>query len=401
MAIHHISEYNLRDFPKQASPFVLNSFELLKLKAMVFGHMFKNVLAKTGNPFKAVKVIQQLRTKYQNVYGAVYLNKVAKVEDRLHWRLAAPGFPSKAINKRLENEINRLIPGQTRFGMQSIIFAITKKCRMNCEHCFEWDNLNKKDVLSTDDIIQTVIKYQEYGTTQMMFSGGEPLLRINDIYKILEAVRKDITDFWIITSGLGLSAEVAARLKTSGLTGVLISVDHHVPNEHDKFRGYESAFDNAMQAVCNANRAGLVTAFSLCARKEYVSNENLSAYMDLARNMGVSFVQIIEARAAGKYFGKEVKLDDETVQLLEKYYTEYNSLNEFKDYPIINYFGYHQRRVGCFGAGNRFFYIDTDGNAQSCPVCANKAGKVTDRSADEIVDSLAKTACFDYEKTTL
>ncbi|MBK6364942.1 MAG: radical SAM protein [Saprospiraceae bacterium] len=90
------------------------------------------------------------------------------------------------------------------------MFAITNKCPLHCEHCFEWDNLNKEEHLTTAEIINTVHKFQDYGTTQVMFSGGEPMLRIHDIYQTLQAAKPG-TDFWIITSGLGFSLERAKK----------------------------------------------------------------------------------------------------------------------------------------------------------------------------------------------
>jgi MoaA/NifB/PqqE/SkfB family radical SAM enzyme len=298
-----------------------------------------------------------------------------------------------------ENEVNRLISGQKKTGLRSLLFAITKKCPLNCEHCFEWDNLNQQEVLSTADLINIVLKYQAYGTTQIMFSGGEPMLRVNDIYEVLNAAH-DGSDFWIISSGLGLTKERAHRLKKAGLTGVMISLDHFEASKHNAFRGFENAYMNAIQAVENANEAGLVTTLSLCATKEFTTEENLDAYMNLAKTLGVSFVQILEPRASGRYMGKEVELGKEEMLLLEKKYSEYNTSEAYVDFPIVDYLGYHQRKVGCFGAGNRFFYIDTDGDAHICPFCTNKVAKALQFPAKDMVSLLGQHACHGFDKGT-
>jgi MoaA/NifB/PqqE/SkfB family radical SAM enzyme len=382
---------------KQHSPIVLDKVELRRLKLDVLAKMY-GILAKKTNPLKALKLIDQFRKKYQSIFGESLMSKVSKVENRYYWRLGSPGFPSEASFKMYKNEMKRLLPTESNFGMRTIFLAITKKCPLNCEHCFEWNNLNEKDSLRTKDIIKIVHKYQDFGTTQFMFSGGEPMLRVNDIYKVLNEAREG-TDFWIITSGLGLNFESAKRLKNSGLTGVMVSLDHHEETKHNIFRGNENAYSWAIQAVINANRAGLVTALALCATKTYVTNENLSAYMNLAKELGVSFVQILEPRATGRYFGKDVMLEENEIRLLDKNYLEYNSSEKFKDYPIINYLGYHQRKVGCFGSGNRFFYIDTDGDAHICPYCEEKIDNTLQHSAKEIVGLLKDKSCHVYDKS--
>lgn len=387
-----LSEFQQLNISPQPSTLVKSRHEKRRLKIRVLKQLYRVTLKKSGSPLKAIWLIRQIRKKYQSAIGEPMLTKAAKVDNRYYWRLGAPGFPSKASLKMHENEVNRFFPLQTNKGLRTVFLAITKKCPLKCEHCFEWNNLNQEDKLTTSDIIQIVHKYQDIGTTQIMFSGGEPMLRVNDICEIIVASMKD-TDFWIFTSGLGLNMERARQLKKAGLTGVLVSLDHYEASKHNLFRGSENAYNMAIQAVVNSNKAGLVTTLSLCAIKDFVNEDNLAAYMNLAKTLGVSFVQIIEPRAKGRYFGKDIELGKEKINLLEKFYLKYNSSIVFKDYPIINYLGYHQRRLGCFGGGNRFFYIDTDGDAHICPYCSKKVGNTLDYSAEKIIDLLAQHPC--------
>jgi MoaA/NifB/PqqE/SkfB family radical SAM enzyme len=383
----------------QPTTIVTGQGEKRWLKLKVIRQLFGVLYRKTGNLVATFQLIRQIREKYETTFGEPLLTKVAKVDGRYFWRLAAPGFPSVASVKMHEHEASRLLPGQVRTGLRSLLFAITKKCPMNCEHCFEWDNLNQQGDLPVADLIQLVHKYQDFGTTQMMFSGGEPMLRVNDLYEVLKVARPG-TDFWIITSGLGLNQERARRLKAAGLTGAMVSLDHYEASQHDQFRGFAGAYDAAIQAVLHAQAAGLVTTLSLCATQAFTTPENLAAYLDLAKTLGVSFVQIVEPRATGRYAGKLVELDATVIALLEKTYLEYNTSKAYQDYPIINYLGYHQRKVGCFGSGDRFFYIDTDGDAHSCPFCAHKVGSALAFPAQDMIHLLGQHACFGFAQNS-
>lgn len=376
----------------QVSPIVQSKLEMLRLKYNVLKQLYSIFHSKTGNALKALRLIRDIRAKYKNTFCEPLLTKAAKVDGRYFWRLGTPGFPSPATKKMHQFEVNRFFPEEKEVGLRTLLFAITNKCPLNCEHCFEWDNLNKKEQLSTQDIIDTVHKYQDYGATQVMFSGGEPMLRIHDIYEVLKAARPG-TDFWIITSGLGFSKERAAKLKKLGLTGVMVSLDHFDPSRHNEFRGFQDAWDWAYQAVINANQVGLVTTLALCSTRSFTTRSNLEKYMELAKSWGVTFVQLIEPRATGRYASKDVELSREMIRILDETYLDYNNLNKYKLYPIINYLGYHQRKVGCYGAGDRFFYIDTDGFAHICPYCSGKVANVRDHSAKEVIDLLTKNAC--------
>jgi MoaA/NifB/PqqE/SkfB family radical SAM enzyme len=388
------------DEPIQPSSIIVSESTVRILKRKVFLQLFKILNQKTKNLIKSLRILNQFKDKYKAIFGEPMLSKVSRVGSRYFYRLGAPGFPSLASKRMHENEISRLVSSESNYGLRTLIIAITKQCPLNCEHCFEWDNLNKKDRLSTPDIIQIVQEYQNYGTTQIMFSGGEPLMRKNDLCKILDEAEPG-TDFWIITSGLGLTLETAQLLKKHGLTGVMVSLDHHEPLRHNQFRGNMNAYKWATEAVMNSNKAGLATALSLCATKRFVHEDNLSGYMNLAKNLGVSFVQILEPRAAGRYKGLDVMLGEKELQLLDEIYLKYNSSPKFKEYPIVNSLGYHQRKVGCFGGGNRFFYIDTDGDAHLCPYCTNKTNNVLQNSPEEIIEKLSNKSCHVFEKSMI
>ena len=391
------SKLEMTEFPEQVSTIVRGKWEMLKLKYNVLKQLYSIFFSKTGSVIKALLLIRDIREKYKNTFGEPLLTKAAKVDGRYFWRLGTPGFPSLATKKMHQFEVNRFFPSEKEVGLRTVFFAITNKCPLHCEHCFEWDNLNKEEHLTTAEIINTVHKFQDYGTTQVMFSGGEPMLRIHDIYQTLQAAKPG-TDFWIITSGLGFSLERAKKLKTAGLTGVMVSLDHFEPSLHNLFRGSQDAWNWAYHAVCNANQVGLVTTLALCSTRSFTTRKNLDQYMDLAKSWGVTFVQLIEPRAKGRYAGKNVELTGEMIRILEESYLDYNNSDRYKSYPIINYLGYHQRKVGCYGAGDRFFYIDTEGFAHICPYCGGKVAKVADHTAKEVINLLAKKTCHAFVK---
>lgn len=366
------------------------------VKIQVISQIIRIAARKAGGYAKAIQLLRQLKTKYQDTFGEPLLTKIAQVDNRYFWRLAAPGFPSRASRRMHHNELNRLLGNHREAGLRVLFLAITKKCPLRCRHCLEWDRLNQPEKLSTDDLVQIVKKYQDYGVTQIMLSGGEPMLRPKALFAILKNAGQR-SDLWIISSGLGLSPGKARQLKKAGLTGVMISLDHHEALPNNEFRGHEKAYEWAMNGIRNAQSAGLVTALSLTATPEYVSQDNLEAYMELGRNSGVAFVQINELRPVGRARDHSCDLSEEQLHMIENLYLSYNSDPGLADYPIVNYTGYHQRRLGCFGAGDRFLYIDSDGDVHVCPFCEGKVCQALAFSASDTVQLLKEQACHIFE----
>jgi MoaA/NifB/PqqE/SkfB family radical SAM enzyme len=221
---------------------------------------------------------------------------------------------------------------------------------------------------------------------------------VDDIVSLLLSSQPG-TDFWIFTSGYNLTAINAKKLKKAGLTGVVVSLDHYDPDQHNRFRGYSKSFEWVKEAVKNATEAKLVTALSFCVTASFLSESNLMEYADLARKMGVAFIQILEPRATGHYHGMQVSLNGEQLKILEEFYLKLNYNKQYREYPIICYHGYYQRRIGCFGSGDRSLYID--GDLHACPFCRAKAGSSLSGDLDQCIEELLKAGCHQFEKSKL
>jgi radical SAM protein with 4Fe4S-binding SPASM domain len=65
--------------------------------------------------------------------------------------------------------------------------------------------------------------------------------------------------------------------------------------------------------------------------------------------------------------------------------------------PMVIYHGYHQRRIGCFGSGDRFMYIDPYGDVYPCPFSEMKIGNaIVDKDAVNTLSSNCDMSCDRY-----
>jgi MoaA/NifB/PqqE/SkfB family radical SAM enzyme len=232
--------------------------------------------------------------------------------------------------------------------------------------------LNKEEAFTTDDLLNIISKFQEAGCTQIHFTGGEPLVKMNRLEKLIKYASKK-SECWILTSGLNLTSENANRLKNAGVSGVIVSLDHYEAHAHNEFRGQKHSYDWVMAAVNHANQSGMVTALSICMTKSFISKDNLEKYIELAKHCGVSFVQLLEPKAVGQYDGKDVLLSKKHFDIIEAFYLRANFEEKYRDYPVVIYHGFHQRKIGCLSGGNWVIYIDSAGYIDACPFCQTKS----------------------------
>ncbi len=330
-------------------------------------------IRKPGIILKTYSQLMQLR---KQTWGA-QVHKMYKVSGRYYNNLYNPGWPSAAYNAFLKDELLRhAFPLQYTGRLSMVFFAVTRKCPLRCEHCFEWDNLNKKETFTKEELIRIVDLYQKQGAIQIHFSGGEPMVRIHDLVDVIKHA-KEKSECFVLTSGFNLTEENAGRLKEAGCKGVVVSIDHYIPELHNGFRRHANSFEQAINGVQAALRAGLVVTLSVCVTKTFIDGNHLVSYMQFAKALGVHFVQLLEPKNIGHYADKEVLLEETHLQQLERFFKCINSDKQYKSFPFVMYHGYHQRRVGCY-AGSRSIYIDSAGDVNACPFCHTKSYNVVD-----------------------
>lgn len=348
-----------------------------------------------GRFVKIVKRVNELKNRYtvENTY-----KKVAIVDNRVFINCNNTGWPSKHFNRLIDIEARDVIYNDVSNleNLRLVLIAFTKKCPLQCEHCYEGPELNKKDTLTLEDHKKIVKKLQDAGVSMIHFGGGDPMAKVNDLVELLEIAEKK-SDFWIFTSGFNFTSTNANRLKKAGLTGVSISLDHHDPEFHNTFRRNKEAFQWVVDAAENARNAKLVITLSICITREFTTKENLYKYLSLAKELGASFVQMLEPRSVGNYAGKEVHLNMEQINAAEEFFLQSNENPSFKDMPIVLYPAYHQRKTGCPGAGSKYLYIDTDGYMSSCPFCRNKKTHILDDNHEPSIKSMREEGCGAFE----
>ena len=371
---------------------LISGLELIFIKFFLRFRIFQIGIKKYKNPIKAFLGLKRM-IDFRRSLNVNKINRFVKSNDCYFFGLNVPGWPSKSFDVFIDSLYDRRnTVTDDNSHLLSLMFAITKKCPLRCEHCFEWDRLNKTETLSINDLHQITNKFQNRGLGQIQFSGGEPLQRFDDLISVCKLAKKG-TAFWVLTSGYGLNNAKAKQLQEAGFTGVNISLDHWDPATHDAFRGMPNSYNWVEQAAENVQKEGLVLALTLCATKTFTNNENLWKYAELAKKIGAGFVQILEPKAVGHYNGKDVDLTLDQQLIIEKFFLEINGIKKFSDYPIFHYPAYHQKKIGCLGAGDLYMYVDSNGDAHACPFCQNKVGNCISDSIDNTISEMRVRGC--------
>lgn len=131
-----------------------------------------------------------------------------------------------------------------------LILFINSICNMKCEHCFYWQNLNRRDDLTLDEMIRLSESLGQIENLNL--SGGEPFLRkeFSDICR--QFVRHNgVRQIYVPTNGYYTEKTVASVTEVLaepglGLFVAELSLDG-MPEFHDTFRVSKDSFRKAME----------------------------------------------------------------------------------------------------------------------------------------------------------
>jgi MoaA/NifB/PqqE/SkfB family radical SAM enzyme len=363
----------------------------IKLKAGVT--LLRISVSSFRNPFTSLRALFVLLGQRKRLHGNRRDHKIVRSGNQYYWSIYTPGFPSRGFNAMIEQEIRRASEQDVGdIPLQTLILSISSRCHYQCEHCFEGKNLEKWEQITIADLVKILREAIKMGIPHIQIGGGEPMLRFRDLLRLLE-IGKGHTEFWLSTSGYGLTREKAWDLRIAGLTGASISLDHWTADTHNRFRKHPEAYRWVLEAVENCKAVGIIPNLTLCVTHGMAREEQLMRYMTLARNMGIPFVRFLEARKAGNYEGQDVLLTREEQQTIVDFVLKMNGSKKYRSYPIIQYPGYHQRKIGCYGAGNRYIHIDSAGNYHSCPFCRGAVGNIKEMDLKEGIRLLREQGC--------
>jgi MoaA/NifB/PqqE/SkfB family radical SAM enzyme len=375
---------------------IISGFHKSWIKFRMRLHVMLIIIKIYKYPVISIQILKELIRLRRSILGKQSINKFSVVDGKMYCDLYTPAIGTKPFRKFVETEANRIkATGQKTNRFINVFLSVTKSCPLACEHCFEWESLNHPETLTNNDLSIIMSKVLAMGTSQVQITGGEPLTKTERVMDLLKMVPDD-TETWLLTSGFNLTAINAHRLKNAGLKGVVVSLDHFDPQQHNHFRDSVYAFDWVKKAIANANDNKLVTALSLCATNSFITESNLLAYAELAKEMNVSFIQILEPMATGHYKGRDVELTKEKQKLLEVFYQKMNYDRKYRHYPIICYLEQVNRRNGCMSSGDRNLYLDTDGDIHACPFCRSKLGSILSTESLETIENLKAEGCLKF-----
>lgn len=294
----------------------------------------------------------------------------------------------------------------------TINWALNNSCNFSCRHCYSRvDSCNELDTATVKECLDRCAKA---GVMAVNFGGGEPLLR-HDMPEIARFSAAAGFRISMNSNGYFIDAAKARALKEAGFAKIGISIDSHLAEVHDNFRGVQGSHIKALAALDSLHAEGIRTSVStVICTFNYNTIDELIA---MARKHCASQLNFHNFKCSGLGMANKDELDLAPAQWKDFYRAamkrkvECTDINISLDDPIIASLGKRDELAMVKGSvcGKLSLNIKSNGDITPCGFIPAVIGNiVTDdlkevwRSSqvlDKLRNKTAKgkcTSCSDY-----
>lgn len=265
------------------------------------------------------------------------------------------------------------------FGSPAVLaISPTSCCNLNCFGCYSagHDQGSELSFEETDDLIGQA---REIGTNIIMLTGGEPFMKKEMIFQLIE--KYDDMAFQIYTNGTLLDEDDISRLVQAGNTSLSISVEGF-EEETDRRRG-KGTFAKIKRNMEYMKRLGGIAAFSTTATTENLDVILSDRFIRTMIDMGFLY---------GWYFqyipvGTKAVLDLMPTPAQRIYMTK--RVKELRRrYPILLAMFWNDGNIleGCMSP-KKYVHVNSNGDVEPCVFAHFSTDNIRDHSFTEILDS--------------
>lgn len=263
-----------------------------------------------------------------------------------------------------------------------ILFDPTSACNMHCAGCWSGTYGNKHN-LSFEDMDKIVTEGKELGVYLYMLTGGEPLVRKDDILALAE--KHNDVQFAIYTNSTLIDDAFCERVQKLGNIAFLLSIEG-TPDTNDARRGsgHYAAVMNAMDML---KSYGILFGTSICYTSQNIEAVTSDEFLKMISEKGAKFGFYFHYMPVGNKAVTELLPSPEQ----RKYMVErirYIRSNEcdIAFFPM-DFQNDGEYVGGCIAAGRNYFHINSAGDAEPCVFIHYSDSNIREKSIIEILKS--------------
>ena len=242
-----------------------------------------------------------------------------------------------------------------------ILMDPTSACNLHCTGCWAAEYGNKLN-LTYDELDSVITQGKELGIYFYMYTGGEPLIRKNDIIKLCE--KHNDCAFHAFTNATLVDDAFFEEMKRVGNLSLSISLEGF-EKVNDLRRG-AGVYDKVMHAMDLLKKHGQIFGTSICYTSKNIETVTSDEFLDLIIEKGCRFTWYFHYMPVGNEAAVELLPTKEQREYMYHRVREIRSMEGGKPIYAMDFQNDGEFVGGCIAGGRNYCHINPNGDVEPC-----------------------------------
>ena len=256
-----------------------------------------------------------------------------------------------------------------------ILMDPTTACNLHCTGCWAAEYGNKLN-LSYEMMDKIVTEGKELGIHAYLFTGGEPLIRKDDIIKLCEK-HQDVA-FHAFTNGTLIDQKFCDDLLRVGNFFVSVSIEGF-EESNDGRRG-SGHYKKALAAMDLMHANHIPFGVSICYTSVNYLTVTSDEFLDMLIDKGCVFAWYFHYMPVGAGAGTDLLLSPEQREYMYNKIREIRGLEGGKELFAIDFQNDGEFVTGCIAAGKKYCHINANGDVEPCVFIHYSGANIKEKS---------------------
>lgn len=263
-----------------------------------------------------------------------------------------------------------------------ILFDPTMACNMHCKGCWS-GTYGHKSSLTYEQMDKIVTEGKELGAYLYMLTGGEPMVRKDDILKLCE--KHNDCFFAAYTNSTLIDEELCKKVQKLGNLTFMLSIEG-TEETNDARRG-EGHYHAAMRAMDLLKKYGIVFGTSICYTKDNIEAVTSDDFFHMLTDKGAHFGFYFHLMPIGNNAVPELMPTPEQRKYMIKRIREIRTEDSDIEFFPMDFQNDGEFVGGCIAGGRNYFHINSNGDAEPCVFIHFSNCNIKDSSILEMLQS--------------
>ena len=253
---------------------------------------------------------------------------------------------------------------QEKYGINMpwlILIDPTTACNMHCTGCWAAEYGHQLN-LSFEELDSVVTQGEELGIRAYLFTGGEPLIRKKDIFRLCE--KHPQVAFHAFTNGTLIDEEFCKECLRVGNFFVSVSIEgFEESNDGRRGAGHFKAATDAMDLM---HQYKLPFGVSICYTSQNYLTVTSDEFLDMLVDKGCIFAWYFHYMPVGMNASTDLLLSPEQREYMFHKIREIRDMEGGKELFAIDFQNDGEFVNGCVAGGEKYCHINANGDVEPC-----------------------------------